>query len=49
MLEFTLLAWDSKNYNIIEWALMGKPIASSEPVEPISWAKGWASYLIGEL
>ena len=23
MLEFTLLAWDSENYNIINWALTG--------------------------
>jgi hypothetical protein len=23
MLEFTLLAWDSENYNIINWALPG--------------------------
>ena len=23
MLEFTLLAWNSENYNIINWALAG--------------------------
>ncbi len=23
MLEFSLLAWDSENYNIINWALAG--------------------------
>ena len=35
MLEFTLLAWDSDNYNIINSALTGISIASFEPVEPI--------------
>jgi hypothetical protein len=38
MLEFTLLAWDSENYNIINWALAGISTASFEPVEPISEA-----------
>ena len=28
MLEFTLLAWDSENYNIINWALTGISIRS---------------------
>jgi hypothetical protein len=41
MLEFTLLAGDSENYNIINWALTGISIASSEPVEPISEAGDW--------
>jgi hypothetical protein len=38
MLEFTLLAWDSENYNIINWALTGIKIVSFEPVERISEA-----------
>jgi hypothetical protein len=41
MLEFTLLAWDSENYNIINWALTGISIAPSEPVEPILEARNW--------
>jgi hypothetical protein len=32
MLEFTLLAWDSDNYNIINWTLTGISIASFEPI-----------------
>jgi hypothetical protein len=47
MLEFTLLAWDSENYNIINWALTGISIASFEPVEPISEAGTGLSCLIG--
>jgi hypothetical protein len=43
MLEFTLLAWDSENYKIINWALTGISIASFEPVEPISEARDWTS------
>jgi hypothetical protein len=49
MLEFTLLAWDSENYNIINWALAGISIASFEPVEPISEAGIGLSWLIGWL
>jgi hypothetical protein len=49
MLEFTLLAWDSENYNIINWALTGISIASFEPVEPISEAGIRLSCLIGWL
>jgi hypothetical protein len=49
MLEFTLLAWDSENYNIITWALTGISIASFEPVEPISEARIGLSCLIGWL
>jgi hypothetical protein len=41
MLEFTLLAWASENYNIINWALTGISIASFEPVKAISEAHGW--------
>jgi len=47
MLEFTLLAWDSDNYNIINWALTGISIASFEPVEPIAEARIGVSCLIG--
>jgi hypothetical protein len=46
MLEFTLLAWDSENYNIINRALTGISIASFEPVEPISEAWIGVSCLI---
>jgi hypothetical protein len=49
MLEFTLLAWDSDNYNIINWALPGISIASFEPVEPISEAGIGLSCLTGWL
>jgi len=49
MLEFTLLAWDSENYNIINWALTGISIASFEPVEPILEAGIGFSCLIGWL
>jgi hypothetical protein len=38
MLEFALLAWDSENYNIINWVLTGISIVSFEPVERISEA-----------
>ena len=48
MLEFTLLARDSENYNIINWALAGISIASFEPVElsqrsrvGLPWLIGW--------
>jgi hypothetical protein len=47
MLEFTLLARDSENYNIINWTLTGISIASLEPVEPISEAWIGLSCLIG--
>jgi hypothetical protein len=47
MLEFTLLARDSENYNIINWALTGISIASFEPVELISEAGTGLSCLIG--
>jgi hypothetical protein len=49
MLEFTLLAWDRENYNIINWALAGISIASFEPVEPISEAGIGLSCPIGWL
>jgi hypothetical protein len=49
MLEFTLLAWDSENYNIINWALTGISIASFEPAEPISEAGTGLSCIIGWL
>jgi hypothetical protein len=49
MLEFALLAWDSENYNIINWALTGISIASFEPVEPISEAGIGLPWLIGWL
>jgi hypothetical protein len=49
MLEFTLLAWDSENYNIINWALTGISIVSFEPVERISEAGIGLSCLIGRL
>jgi hypothetical protein len=49
MLEFTLLARDSENYNIINWALTGISIASFEPVEPILEAGIGLSCLIGWL
>ena len=41
MLEFTLLARDSENYNIIYWALTGISIAPFAPVELISGAGDW--------
>jgi hypothetical protein len=49
MLEFILLAWDSDNYNIINWALTGISIASFEPVESISETGIGLSCLIGWL
>jgi hypothetical protein len=49
MLEFTLLAWASENYNIINWALTGISIASFEPVERISEAGIGLSCLIAWL
>jgi hypothetical protein len=48
MLEFTLLAWDSENYNII-WALTGISITSFKPVESILEAGIGLSCLIGWL
>jgi hypothetical protein len=49
MLEFTLLAWDSENYNIINRALPWISIAPFEPVEPISEAGAGFSCIIGWL
>jgi hypothetical protein len=43
MLEFTLLAGDDENYNIINWAWRERSIASLEPVEAISEVEGWIS------
>src|SRR5260370_435847 len=41
MLECSVLAWDSENYNIIDWGpWLGISIASFAPVEPISQALG---------
>ena len=41
MLEFSLLAWGSENYNIIDWGpWLGISIASFEPAEYISEALG---------
>ena len=41
MLEFSLLASDSENYNIIDWGpWLEISIASLEPAEPISEALG---------
>jgi hypothetical protein len=47
MLEFTFLAWNSQNCNIITWTLAGISIASVEPVEPIPEAGIGLSCLIG--
>ena len=41
MLEFTLLAGDDENYNIINLAWRERSIASFEPVEAISEVHGW--------
>jgi hypothetical protein len=43
MLEFTLLAGDGENYNIINWARRERSNASFEPVEAISEVQGWIS------
>jgi hypothetical protein len=41
MLEFTLLAGNDVNYNIINQVLARRSIASFEPVEAISEVQGW--------
>jgi hypothetical protein len=44
-----MFAWDSENYNIINWTLTEISIASFEPVEPIPEAGIGLSCLIGWL
>ena len=43
MLEFTLLAGDDENYNIINQFWRGRSIASFEPEEAISEVQSWIS------
>jgi len=46
MLEFTLLGWDSENYNIMTWILAGNVDCVLRACwRAISAANGWTSWL----